>query len=168
VVVVPRPPVAGCWQPVPVGGPRVRAAIEQRGDDLRVAELRRSRDADLAVRLREAAVQVQCAWRAKVARRVLCSTKDLKEGEAAVDAADHEACTALHHGAEVLAVVEVLLAHGADPNHADTRGWTPMHKAASVGSLPALRAMRNIRPPRQGTCNNQDKTGWTCLHWYAI
>ena len=39
----------------------------------------------------------------------------LEEGEAAVDAADHEACTALHHGAEVLAVVEVLLAHGADP-----------------------------------------------------
>ena len=35
--------------------------------------------------------------------------------EAAVDAADHEACTALHHGAEVLAVVEVMLAHGADP-----------------------------------------------------
>lgn len=67
-----------------------------------------------------------------------------------------------------LELVDLLLAHGADPNHADTRGWTPMHKAASVGSLPALRAMRNIRPPRQGTCNNQDKTGWTCLHWYAI
>jgi ankyrin repeat protein len=64
-----------------------------------------------------------------------------------------------------LDLVNVLLAAGADPNHPDTRGWTPMHKAASVGSLEALRAMRANSPPRQGKTNAQDEKGWTCLHW---
>ena len=39
----------------------------------------------------------------------------LEEGQAVVDAKDQEQCTALHHGAESLAVVSVLLSHGADP-----------------------------------------------------
>jgi hypothetical protein len=64
-----------------------------------------------------------------------------------------------------LELVSILLAAGADPNHADIRGWTPMHKAASVGSIEALRVMRANAPPRQGKTNAQDSKGWTCLHW---
>lgn len=62
-------------------------------------------------------------------------------------------------------LVNILLAAGADPNHGDVRGWTPMHKAASVGSIEALRVMRANDPPRQGKTNVQDSKGWTCLHW---
>ena len=62
-------------------------------------------------------------------------------------------------------LVTLLLERGADPNHADARGWTPMHRAASVGNVAALRAMRALRPPRQGNTNQQDGKGWTCLHW---
>lgn len=40
------------------------------------------------------------------------------------------------------ALVELFLKHGADPNLADARGWTAMHRAASVGNERALRAMR--------------------------
>jgi ankyrin repeat protein len=55
----------------------------------------------------------------------------LLERKAPVDAVNHLGVTPLHHAvrARNLAVAEVLLANGANPNAADKRGSTPLHRA---------------------------------------
>ena len=108
--------------------------------------------------------------------------KQLEAGAPVDDPAEGDRCTALMiaatrgvagHGPDALQpqaqyneLLVLLLERGADPNRPDARGWTAMHKAASVGNLFALRAMRSNRPiVRQGRPNQQDRRGWTCLHW---
>ena len=44
-------------------------------------------------------------------------------------------------GAADLELVELLLAHGADPAAAGGGGWTPLHLAASRGAVPLVRRL---------------------------
>jgi len=61
------------------------------------------------------------------------------------------------------AIVQELLAAGAEVNSQDTYGWSPLHWAADTNHLAALRALME----QGASVDLQDTEGWTALHWAA-
>ena len=59
--------------------------------------------------------------------------------------------------------MEILLAHGADPNLVYYDGTTPIHHAARTGQLAAVMLLL----AKGAEVNAKDKQGWTPLQ-YAI
>lgn len=73
-----------------------------------------------------------------------------------VDVEDLDGATPLSLAACGDSVISIdwLLRHGADPNHAESDGWTALHHAAGSGHVAAVRrleggarAMRRLSPP---------------------
>eukprot|EP00746_Dinoflagellata_sp_MGD_P010061 gnl/MRDRNA2_/MRDRNA2_120648_c0_seq1.p1 gnl/MRDRNA2_/MRDRNA2_120648_c0~~gnl/MRDRNA2_/MRDRNA2_120648_c0_seq1.p1 ORF type:complete len:525 (+),score=116.50 gnl/MRDRNA2_/MRDRNA2_120648_c0_seq1:69-1577(+) len=59
------------------------------------------------------------------------------------DARDNKGMTALHEavGCNSLAMVDVILARGANPGLTNQKGWTPLHMAAQLGHIPIIDAL---------------------------
>lgn len=58
--------------------------------------------------------------------------------------------------------MELLLHRGADPNIADKRGATPLHRAASRGNMKCIEAL--LQHSNKIDLNAQDSSGNTPLH----
>lgn len=69
---------------------------------------------------------------------VLCESPKLNP-----DAQDNKGMTALHEavGCNSLAMVDVILARGANPGLTNQKGWTPLHMAAHLGHIPIIEAL---------------------------
>lgn len=66
---------------------------------------------------------------------VLCESPKLNP-----DVQDNDGMTALHDavGCNSWAMVDVILARGANPKLTNQKGWTPLHMAAHVGNIPII------------------------------
>lgn len=87
---------------------------------------------------------------------------------AIVDAVDHDLSTALCQAAEQdenTAVVQSLLAAGAEPNHRDARGMTPLMRAAARGDIECVDAL--LRHPKINA-NSVSKDEETALTYAVV
>ncbi|GAM38990.1 hypothetical protein TCE0_034r10167 [Talaromyces pinophilus] len=71
--------------------------------------------------------------------------------------------TALYRAVEVykLETVEILLHHGASPNHVVQTGWTPTLLAARLGNYEIIKTLVRNGADTQATCQPES---WTALH----